>query len=162
MYVHIGISRLSGGYVIGDIDQATVRVNDNVVPDSCIVVPATDSTDEMLSVVLKAENLISCYNILSDTMVLNCKIEWEYNDFAAEEANGRFKMIVHLPGDVGNDGRMNLMDIIYLINYIYKEGPFPVPHQMVGDIDCSGGIDILDIMYLINYLYKGGPAPNCL
>ncbi len=53
-----------------------------------------------------------------------------------------------------------MLDILYLIAYLYKSGPVPVPLES-GDVNNSGGIDMLDILYMISFLYKGGPAPTC-
>lgn len=65
-----------------------------------------------------------------------------------------------LMGDYDNSGYINILDVVYLINYIYKEGPAPIP-LISADINCSGTIDILDVVYLINFIYKDGP-PACL
>jgi PKD repeat protein len=71
--------------------------------------------------------------------------------------------IVTLPftcGDADSDDIVNMLDILFLINYLYKGGPIPII-QIAADADSSGSIDMLDILYLINNLYKGGPAPTC-
>jgi WD40 repeat protein len=67
----------------------------------------------------------------------------------------------YLCGDVNNNGLVNIQDITYLINYLYKGGPVPVPVWKVGDVNNSGVVNIQDITYLISFLYKGGPAPHC-
>jgi len=64
-------------------------------------------------------------------------------------------------GDAVGDGDVNILDITFVINYLYKSGPPPVPEQ-AADVDSSGGVNILDVTNLINYLYKSGPEPNCL
>jgi hypothetical protein len=64
----------------------------------------------------------------------------------------------YLAGDANGNLVVNILDITYLINFVYKGGPAPVPMQ-AGDANASGVINILDITYLINYVYKGGPAP---
>ena len=66
-------------------------------------------------------------------------------------------------GDVDNSGEVNILDIVYLINYKYKTGPAPLcfPINSCADVDNSGDINILDIVYLINFKYKEGPEPNC-
>lgn len=67
---------------------------------------------------------------------------------------------VFVCGDVNDDDDINILDITYLINYLYKEGPAPsVPEA--ADVDNSGEINILDITYIISFLYKEGPEPDC-
>lgn len=63
-----------------------------------------------------------------------------------------------IPGDANFSGGVNILDVTFLITYLYLSGPAPsVPDQ--GDPDASCAINILDVTYLINYLYKSGPAP---
>jgi uncharacterized protein (TIGR02145 family) len=69
-------------------------------------------------------------------------------------------------GDPSNSGTVNILDIIYLINYVYKGGSPPECDPVFGGIWCgdvnnNNIITILDITYLINYTYKGGPRPVC-
>ncbi|MCX6830264.1 MAG: dockerin type I repeat-containing protein [candidate division Zixibacteria bacterium] len=65
-----------------------------------------------------------------------------------------------MPGDANNDGLINIRDITYLINYLYRSGPLP-PCAAEGDANGDGVVNIRDITYLINYLYRQGPAPVC-
>ncbi|MCK4403680.1 MAG: hypothetical protein KAW02_01195 [candidate division Zixibacteria bacterium] len=66
----------------------------------------------------------------------------------------------YIVGDANGDGIIDLADVVYLINYLYRDGPTPVSPE-AGDANCDGITDLADIVYLINYLYKGGPAPGC-
>jgi uncharacterized delta-60 repeat protein len=68
------------------------------------------------------------------------------------------KYVQFLRGNVNGDGKISLSDIVYLINYLFKFGPAPVPIQS-GDANCDGKVSLGDIVYLINYLFKFGPAP---
>ncbi len=61
-------------------------------------------------------------------------------------------------GDCTNDSLMDVADVVYLINYLFKGGLAPDP-VCRADVNCSGVIDIGDVIFLINYLYKGGSAP---
>jgi hypothetical protein len=51
-------------------------------------------------------------------------------------------------------------DIIYLINYLYKNGEPPDPLE-AGDANCNDAVESGDVIYLINYLFKEGPVPGC-
>lgn len=62
-------------------------------------------------------------------------------------------------GDVNNDGVINSADLSYMVNYIFKSGPEPLPMRTVGDANCSGGLGGSDIIYLVNYIFKGGKPP---
>ncbi len=68
---------------------------------------------------------------------------------------------VYICGDANDDGNVNMLDITYLIKYLYKGGPPPIPMYDAGDVNNSGTINMLDITYLINFLYKHGLPPNC-
>ncbi len=63
-------------------------------------------------------------------------------------------------GDCNGDGIIDLGDVVYLVNYLYKGGLPPEPLE-AGDANCDGVVDLGDLVYLINYLFKGGPPPSC-
>jgi hypothetical protein len=63
-----------------------------------------------------------------------------------------------LYGDCNGDWSVNMLDILYLIAYLYKGAPPPIDINN-GDVNSTCTIDMLDIIYLIGYLYKAGPEP---
>jgi hypothetical protein len=73
-------------------------------------------------------------------------------------------LILFICGDVNDDTKVDILDIVFLINYKYKDGEAPEPLRS-GDVNShvlpDGKVDILDIVYLINYKYKDGPEPDC-
>jgi len=68
-----------------------------------------------------------------------------------------------VPGEIDGVPSINILDIVYLINYKYKSGPEPVLYEICsGDVQLDCVINILDIVYLINFKYKSGPVlPVC-
>ncbi len=67
-----------------------------------------------------------------------------------------------VPGDANGTGYVNGMDVLYLVNYIKRTGPEPVP-LLAADANGSCNVNGLDVTYLVNY-FKGGPYPirgNC-
>jgi hypothetical protein len=65
-------------------------------------------------------------------------------------------------GDANGDEEIDIADIVYLTNYMYKDGPAPAcqPITGCGDVNLDGTVDIGDVIHLINYLYKSGPPPG--
>lgn len=62
-------------------------------------------------------------------------------------------------GDVNAAGDIITSDIIYLVNFVLKGGPAPIPCTAAGDVNCDGAVGTSDIIYLVNFVLKGGPAP---
>jgi parallel beta-helix repeat protein len=67
----------------------------------------------------------------------------------------------YICGDVNADGDVIIGDVVYLINYLFKNGPKPIciPITACGDVNLDGRVDIADVVYLINYLFINGPEP---
>ncbi len=63
-------------------------------------------------------------------------------------------------GDSTGDGKVNIADLSFLINYIFYSGPVPEPIG-IANVDNSGEVNIADAFYLSNYIFYSGPAPNC-
>ena len=66
----------------------------------------------------------------------------------------------YIRGDVNQDEIINVGDIVYLVSYLYKNGPAPNP-VWVGDCNCDEIVNVGDIVFLVSYLYRGGPEPSC-
>ena len=60
---------------------------------------------------------------------------------------------------------LNLLDILFVIDYLYNTPPGPAPDPLeAGDVNHDGAINLIDILYLIDYIYSNppGPEPQCL
>jgi len=63
-----------------------------------------------------------------------------------------------LSGDANADGKIDPGDVVYLINYSFRDGPAPDP-LWTGDVNCNWIVDNADIVYLIDYLFRSGLPP---
>lgn len=82
---------------------------------------------------------------------------FQYSDgFDTAEATSLFRH-----GDANADKQVTVSDVIYLVNYLFKGGPSPVPILEAGDPNCDGKVTVSDVIYLVNYLFKSGPPPAC-
>lgn len=67
-------------------------------------------------------------------------------------------------GDLNNDNRLNLVDIVYWIDYVFRGGPEPIPGCECGafcraDFNCDGRLNLVDIAALARYFFRQ-PAPR--
>lgn len=65
----------------------------------------------------------------------------------------------YMVGDANGDLLVDLADVVYLLNYLFK-GDLPPYPLGAGDANLSGQVDLADVIYLLNYLFKDGPAPG--
>ncbi|UCG60693.1 MAG: PKD domain-containing protein, partial [Candidatus Zixiibacteriota bacterium] len=87
-----------------------------------------------------------------------------YGDYANYEIagiNGRVilgETCCMVAGDVDHDGSMNILDIDYFIDWLFRGGP-EIGCFEEGDADGNLSLDLLDVDYMIDYLYRDGPPP---
>ncbi|MCJ7457673.1 MAG: hypothetical protein MUP17_01615, partial [candidate division Zixibacteria bacterium] len=62
-------------------------------------------------------------------------------------------------GDVTKNGKLEVADVIYLVNYLFKGGPKPIEFVDQGNVNNDANTNVADVIYIVNYLFKGGPAP---
>lgn len=61
-------------------------------------------------------------------------------------------------GDLDNNGLVNPVDVIWLVNFVYRSGPGPIAsgaEYIDGDNLCNP----VDVIYLVNHVYRGRAAP---
>jgi hypothetical protein len=64
----------------------------------------------------------------------------------------------YIIGDANNNYRIDVTDVILVINYLFIHGPAPCPYHS-GDTNSDRIIDVRDVVCLINYLFCGFPFP---
>ena len=75
---------------------------------------------------------------------------------------GKLNIWWSVPGDANNDSLVDVGDIVFLINYLYKYGLEPCVMEAADpNADCQ--VDLGDVVYLINFLFREGspPLPGC-
>jgi len=69
-------------------------------------------------------------------------------------------------GDVNDDTDINPVDVVYMVNFVYKQQdariqPLNCPYD-AGDVNCDGNTNPVDVVYYVNYVYKGNTPWPCL
>lgn len=79
-----------------------------------------------------------------------------------EPATIRYAGCHGICGDVNCDESIDLSDAVYLVSYLYNDGPPPCPVMACGDVNGSSSleVDIQDLMFIINFAVSGGIAPD--
>lgn len=84
-----------------------------------------------------------------------------YSEAASNSpVKGYINMLVwRYHGDVNWSGYIDVADVIYLVNYIFKHGAPPQPEVLVGDCNCDWIIMLDDVFVLVNYIFRHGNTP---
>jgi immune inhibitor A len=74
------------------------------------------------------------------------------------ESGQVFSFSTWVPGDANSDGMVDVGDVVFLINYIFRGGAAPDPLS-AGDANQDCISDVGDAVYILNYVFRDGPAP---
>ena len=142
------------GYNITDIDPNGILINGVISPVSTTILPSyPDFIGEVMQILFSSRDFIQSYGMLLDTASHEFTVTGQYLDATPFNIQGKVVIIGHRSGDMNGDGSINNTDIIYLINYLYMNGPEPIPSIELGDYNRDGVIDLGDIIDLIGHIY---------
>jgi hypothetical protein len=86
-------------------------------------------------------------------------VTWEQWWYRVLRYAGFYRGDVNSPNYGEDPEPPNSSDLVYLINYLFVNGPAPLPYPDQGDVNADGNVNSADVAYLINYLFVNGPAP---
>ena len=65
-------------------------------------------------------------------------------------------------GDVTGDGQINPMDVVYMVNFVYKQQDARIPPPNCpyagGDVNCDTKVNPVDVVHFVNLVYKNQNA----
>jgi hypothetical protein len=62
-------------------------------------------------------------------------------------------------GDLNNSSIVDIVDVIFLLNYLFKNGKKPA-YLIQADVNCDSQVNVSDLLHLYNYLFRNG-NPLC-
>lgn len=63
-----------------------------------------------------------------------------------------------LVGDANADQVIDVGDAVYIVNYVFKEGPPPL-RPAAADVNCDNRVNVGDAVYIVHYVFDSGSAP---
>jgi len=82
----------------------------------------------------------------------------EFMTYEPRFYDGNIVMNPVIRGDPDYTQTINVADLVYLVDYIFRGGSFPVSIQ-AGDANSDLSVLISDLTYMVDYIFKGGPPP---
>jgi len=145
------------------VQSGDVSINGDIIPTNMEV--AAPSFEGFNGYAVKADidvrGLIQDYAPIWDVTEYEFTFDFDVPGFTPPPPGVTGTVLIkgHISGDANLDGNLNLLDIIYLIQYKFHDGPPPRMFASA-DVNVDGNINLLDILYLIDSIYKNGPAPQ--
>jgi hypothetical protein len=160
-YATVYFGNMVGPNTLYDIDPATIRVNDSLVPQEVEILPShVEFAGPVYRVYFKIANFIEGFHPLWDLSTKMFHVSGYYLGVRCS-FDGELTFFGHISGDADGSGYVDIDDVVFLVAYMFTGGPSPRPLAL-GDADCSGYVDIDDITYLVQYIFANGaqPCPN--
>jgi hypothetical protein len=155
----IWLGDLSGGYSPGDINSPTLTINESTTPTAIVVEPThPDFTGEVLKMTFDMDDFVAGYDLLWGDRLRPYIVSGEMNDGTPLTTAGGVYLIGHTPGDANRDMIADIGDAVFMIQYIFGDGPPPEPYAL-GDANGDCDINIGDIVYLVSYVFRHGAQP---
>ena len=99
------------------------------------------------------EHIIFNYESESDEIIqFNWKISDAGNNWYWAIDNIIIQMNTPAIGDLNDDGIINILDVILIVNIIIYESPLDEITAHISDINNDSNIDILDVILIVNYI----------
>jgi len=141
-------------------DNTNVRWASPFFYDTVEIEYSTNSGSDWLTIQANTTNDGEYNWTIPETASSNCRVR--VSDAAdgvpSDQSDNDF--MIYIVGDANADTNRDIVDIVYLINYVLKTGPEPIPLR-AGDAFCDYDINLQDIVFMVNYVLKGGPKPTC-
>ncbi len=147
--------------MVGEPYTTTMSVSD---PDGEAVTFTMESTNTPLTTYSFTDNGNSTASMTatgqSSELYTVHEVHYIATDAAglADTAMMRYIVVPFIRGDANTDGQMDMSDVMYIINYLFKQGPPPTIDE-AADANYDYRTNILDADYLIGYFFKQGPPP---
>ncbi|MCK4462434.1 MAG: dockerin type I repeat-containing protein, partial [candidate division Zixibacteria bacterium] len=141
--------------------STSAAVNSTVTPSDWTILPShPDYVGEVLELEIPVAEFIDSYGPVWGTSARQYQVTGQFLiKCDSLTASGTVVMGGHIPGDVTRDGSVDISDLLYIIDFMFRDGPAPV-FAPSADVNGDCVVDITDLVYLVDYFFTGGAAPQ--
>ena len=155
----IYIGNLVGDISVEDIDTTSLIINGLLAPTArSLLYGFPGFFGEVLKIDFPVDAFLDGYGLVWDTAVVPYSLAGEYLDDAPLSLTGELTIIGHRSGDINGDGLVNIGDPVYLIGYVFRDGP-PPAYEAMGNVNGDNQVNVGDAVYMISFLFRSGPPP---
>lgn len=137
--------------------------NEGVDPD-----PSPDAISQTLFIATDSQFVFSVqwanlpmsefvYSGLSVSQRYWWKVRFTENDGQWSESSAE-RFFIPGPGDMNMNNSLNLVDVVMLIDVIFRGAPVPESQYLV-DVNGDCDLNVADVVTLIGHVFRGGPLP---
>ena len=91
----------------------------------------------------------------TDVTIAGLKLRDRFNQPIPATVEGCWLKVCQFLGDLNADNRVNISDLTYMVDYLFRGGSAPIP-MAAGDTNCSGQVLVNDLTLFVDYLFRGG------
>ncbi len=145
------------GHSAADINQPTIVVNGTVPVSNVTYLPTHENFfGDAVELEVSISGFLAGYQPIWGTVVEDYAVEGQFTDETPFIVTGQVTLIGHRAGDINLDGAVNISDITYLVDFIFRGAPPPQIMELA-DVDGScGPPNIVDLTYFVDFLFRGG------
>ena len=156
----IFIGNFEGDNGATDVNLSSIMVNGTIVPASASVHSSYPGfEDAVVRVVVTKPELIQCYEPSWDSTAHDFAVSGQFADLTEFIRAGSVTLRSHRSGDVNLDGEVNVADVTFLTDFLFRGGRPPAIVE-IADLNCEDGVNLADLTFLIAFLFTGGPEPE--
>lgn len=146
----------STGSNVDGIDGSSIIINDSITPVSTTLLSSHPGhSGPVWQIVFPAKEFLETYGILWGTRNRPYSVTGIFADSSSFSLVDSIEVIGHRQGDINRNGRIDITDLTFLIDFIFRGGPSPEPLE-AGDANYDGSVSVLDLTLLIDHIFRGG------
>jgi hypothetical protein len=154
------VGEFAGGYGVDSIDPFSMKINDSLFPLAfAIIDDHPDISGEVVKMDIDLRPFVRGYGVLWDTAAYPYRVSGQMTDGTPFAAGGEVIISGLLPGDINDNGAVEIGDVVMIISYLYREGQLRIPAE-AADLNRDGQVELGDAVFILDYIFRGGPAPG--